>query len=74
MFQAFFMPGPIELLIIAVIVLGPLVAVAVVLLVVLRRGNAGASAPPCPKCGGWTVIGSRFCHHCGGPLGGPPSK
>jgi hypothetical protein len=64
---AFFSPGPMELLILGMICVLPLVA-AVVLVVVLRSAKP-APPPPCAKCGGWTVPGTKFCPHCGSALG-----
>lgn len=71
----FGMPGPMELIIVGLICLGPLVAVGVILFVVFFvRKKASPASAVCPRCGGWTVAGARFCHHCGGPLQGPPSQ
>ena len=67
----FFMPGPIELLILGLVCVAPL-AVLVVVLLAMRMGKKQSGAPPCAKCGGWTVPGTRFCPHCGSPLEGQP--
>ena len=62
-----FMPGPLELLIILAMLLGPLVVLVVVFLVARNAGSSRAN-PPCPQCGSWTVSGAGFCHRCGNPL------
>ncbi len=68
---AYFAPGPLELLIILLIlglaVLAPLIALVVIL--AARKSGASRPAPaPCPNCGGWVVQQANFCHHCGAPL------
>jgi len=70
-------PGPLELIIIAVIGLGMLV-VPVVLVVALvaankKKGPLAPGSSPCPQCGGWLVPQAKFCHHCGNALAPPPS-
>lgn len=72
MSASFGMPGPLELLILGLICVVPLIA-AIVLVVVLRASkSASPPSPPCTKCGGWTVPGTKFCPHCGSPLGAAP--
>ena len=67
---AFFAPGPIELIIISVMLLGPLV-LALVIWLIVRQSGASRANPPCPRCGSWTVPGAGFCHRCGNPLRPP---
>lgn len=71
-FAYFGMPGPLEMLVIGLVCVAPLIA-AVVLVAVLRGGKA-SPPPPCRKCGGWTVPGTKFCPHCGSPLGISPPQ
>ena len=68
----FGVPGPFELLILGLICVGPLVVLVVVLLALRMGKKSPGSQPPCAKCGGWTVPGTKFCPHCGSPLEGPP--
>ena len=67
MYGYFGMPGPLELLIIFGILLGPLVLALVIYLIARKAGSSRAS-PPCPRCGSWTLPGAAFCHRCGNPL------
>ena len=63
------MPGPLELIIVATMLLAPLAIAGIVVFFVLRKtGASSAPAPPCPHCGGRTVPQARFCHHCGREL------
>jgi hypothetical protein len=62
-----FVPGPMELLIIFGVLLGPLVLLVVIYLIARKAGSSRAK-PPCPRCGSWTVPGAGFCHRCGNPL------
>lgn len=66
---AFFSPGPMEMLIIGLVCAVPLVA-GIVIVAVLSglSSRKNTTPPPCPRCGGWTVPGTRFCPHCGGAL------
>ena len=70
MYSYFGMPGPLELLIIFAMLLGPLIALVLVFLIVRKAGSSGAN-PPCPRCGSWTLPGAGFCHRCGNPLQPP---
>ena len=63
----FGIPGPLELILLLGIVLGPLVLALVVFLIARRAGSSRAS-PPCPQCGSWVVPGAGFCHRCGNRL------
>lgn len=68
MIAYFSAPGPIELLVLGLICVAPLAAIVIVL-VALRVGKQSPPPhPPCPKCGGWTVPGTKFCPHCGNPI------
>ena len=63
--------GPIELVIIASVLLMligvPLVLV--LLLVVLPRKSRDAAPYVCPACQGKFAGSAKFCPHCGKPLG-----
>jgi len=70
---AFFSPGPMELLIILVLVGVPLAAAGLVLLFVVLRSqkNPAASNPnlaPCPDCGNCVSHQAPACPKCGRPL------
>lgn len=70
---AFFMPGPMEMLII-LFVLGmmvlPVAALVYVVFLLRKRQPPTPDTAPCPSCGGWTVAQASFCHHCGARLAG----
>lgn len=67
-----FMPGPLELLIIALILLVPLLAVVgVVVAVVASRSRGGRPAGnliPCPDCGRMVSPHAVQCPQCGRPM------
>ena len=68
---AFFTPGPLELLIILVLIGVPLSAVVLVLLLSRSRKNPAASNPnlsPCPGCGNYVSRQAPACPKCGQPL------
>ena len=68
MLFAFFSPGPMELLIIATMVLGPLVAVGVVLLFFLGPRKPNPNLTPCPDCGRQVSRSAEACPGCGRPM------
>ena len=72
---AFFMPGPIELLILGLLCLGVVVVVVVAVvipLVVSKKGGSGPAANPnlfpCPDCGNWVSRQAPNCPKCGRAL------
>ena len=72
---AFFAPGPIELIIIAVVVLGIvgviLAAVMIPLVVSKKNRSDVATNPnlfPCPDCGHWVSRQAPSCPQCGRAL------
>ena len=69
----FFVPGPIELIIVAVVFLVPLAIAVAVVLALTSRSRADASNPnltPCPDCHRYVSIHASSCPNCGCPLGG----
>jgi hypothetical protein len=67
---AFFMPGPIELIIISIVVAVP-VAIVVALVVTQRARKASGPNPkltPCPDCGRFVSPRATTCPQCGCPL------
>ena len=69
------MPGPLEMLIIGAVCLGiPLVAVAIVLFALAQSKRAGqsgaqnANLAPCPDCGRLVSRLAPNCPQCGRPL------
>ena len=71
---AFFMPGPIELLIIGLVCLAPLAALIVIAVVLARSKKTGSDAAanpnlfPCPDCGRMVSQQAPACPQCGRPL------
>lgn len=72
---AFFAPGWMELLVIAITVLvlaAPIVAAVVIVLALSKKGKSGAAANPnlypCPDCGHFVSRHAPTCPQCGRPL------
>ena len=68
---AYFLPGPIELIIIGVIVLVPVaIVVALVVALKLSRKPSGSNPnlKPCPDCGRFVSLRATTCPQCGCPL------
>lgn len=67
---AFSMPGPIELIIISMVVAVPVAIV--VALVVIQRGrkasDINSKLTPCPDCGRFVSLRATTCPQCGCPL------
>jgi len=68
---AFFSPGPLEILILLVLVGVPLVALGLALFVRQLQNNPAASNPnltPCPDCRHYVSRQAPACPKCGRPL------
>ena len=68
---AFGMPGPFELLILAMIVGVPIVVVVAVLAISTSKKTGPPMAgnlTPCPDCGNAVSIRAQTCPHCGALL------
>jgi hypothetical protein len=69
-----FMPGPLELIVLASMCGLPVIVVLVVLAVVKGKPAAPPAGPACPNCGGWTVPQANYCQWCGKTLGTGPGS
>ena len=65
------MPGPLELALVFLILLLPLAVVVAVVVMVVRASRAGSrgQATTCPACHHPNSPANRFCAQCGRPLG-----
>ena len=70
---AFFMPGILELMVIACVLGIPLLVVAIVLSTQRRTGTDQSKNPnlrPCPDCGHDVSVRANTCPQCGGLVKG----
>ena len=70
---AFFMPGPMEMMVIAAIALIPIgVVVGLFVVVTMNRKPSGnnPNLTPCPDCGRFVSLRATACPQCGCPLQG----
>ena len=68
---ALFVPGILELLIIAFMLGIPLIVVFIVLAIQRRTGTDQSKNPnlrPCPDCGHYISLRANICPQCGGPV------
>jgi len=70
-----FAPGPLEMLILGLVCFGPLVAIAVVVVVLAftktGRTSGNPNLVPCPDCGRRVSRFAEACPNCGRPLLSP---
>jgi hypothetical protein len=70
---AFFMPGPVEMIVIGVFVIIPIaVIVGLFVAVTMSRKGPGKNPnlTPCPDCGRFVSLRATACPQCGCPLQG----
>ena len=65
---AFYSPGPLEMIIVAVMAFGPLVAVGVLLYFFLGHRKPNPNLIPCPDCGRHISRSAVACPGCGRPM------
>ena len=71
---AFFSPGPMELMILFVLVgipvgIGVIGVIVWLTLQASKRPRDAPHLPPCPMCGAGVSPNATSCPHCGEPLG-----
>ena len=71
--MAFFVPGPMEMLIIGLICLVFLTVPVGVVVLVLVLSRRSASVVPCPYCGAPAPPWAEFCPNCGRSMRQPPA-